>query len=199
MCANMGGKQTVAGAGLKDDVVGPDIGQHHGKRGEIDRRGELLPFHLFLAAHGLGREPVKQVADGGDVAGRLQAIGSGPQMFDQRVLKDLETVTLGPQAIGIAPAKGLCHGRAEVGAGDRSRGRKMLGKDGGGVLFSEGHWMRDIGHAKISPDWLPLRQLQPFAPPLLASGPKAGPIRKARGARRNAAAAAALRVPPPSP
>lgn len=128
----VGYEKAVARAGFEDDVIALNVGEKDGDRRKIDGRRELLPFNLILAANGLGGQPVQEIAGGGDLIERAEGIGSELEMVGERVFEDLEAVTLGPEAVGVRPSKGLCckdWRQSEVGC--RSAPIRRLLRNGG--------------------------------------------------------------------
>ena|GEM_PF-4943048 len=60
-------EQTVAGAGLENDVILPDICEQNRDGRNVDRSRELLPFDLVFAPHGLSGEALREVNPRGDI------------------------------------------------------------------------------------------------------------------------------------
>ncbi|EHJ58484.1 hypothetical protein NSU_4571 [Novosphingobium pentaromativorans US6-1] len=143
-------EEPVAGARLEDDIVSLDVGEENRDRGEIDGRRELLPFDLVLAANGLGRQPVKEIAGGSDIIERVEGIGAELEMVRERVFEDLEAITLGPEAIGVRSPETLDHCRVEIRAGDRVGRTQAIGKNDGRAAFSRGGGIEEIGHGGVS-------------------------------------------------
>ena len=98
-------QETVTGARFEHDVIGPHRREHHRDCGEIERRRELLPVDLLLAAHGLGRK-ARHKPDRG-VDRRRGACCAYRQRG--RMLQHLEALALGPVTIGVGAAIGADH------------------------------------------------------------------------------------------
>src|SRR3546814_1108776 len=70
-----------------------------------------------------------------------QRIGCGLEVVNEREFEELETLALGPQAIGVGAVEGFGHRRIKVGPGNRSTGFQAGGDEGGCTDFgrSEEH------------------------------------------------------------
>ena len=61
MSADLEDEDAAARAGFEDDVVGFDVSEQHGNSRHLDRRRELLPFDLILAAYRLCGQSIGQL------------------------------------------------------------------------------------------------------------------------------------------
>src|SRR3546814_7095427 len=60
-----------------------------------------------------------------------QRIGCGLEVVNEREFEELETLALGPQAIGVGAVEGFGHRRIKVGPGNRATGFQAGGDEGG--------------------------------------------------------------------
>ena len=99
-------EKAIAGARFEHDIIGLGLRHEDGEGREVDRRRELLPVELLLAAHGLGRHA------GGESDGRLDVAGGdggarfGAKGKGEGVLERLKAVALGPFALCVGAAVG---------------------------------------------------------------------------------------------
>jgi hypothetical protein len=64
-----------------------------------------------------------------------QRIGCGREVVNEREFEELETLALGPEAIGVGAMEGFGHRRIEVGPGEWATGFQVGGDEDGRTDF----------------------------------------------------------------